>query len=133
MTMKQEAFNTVAIALRKQRVASYSPSSGCVYRGPNGLKCAVGHLIPDSQYKKEMENVGASHLLIKYDIPALKSGDDNFVELLDDMQSAHDSCLADYGGSESTIRNGLKAWQAKMREIAEQYGLDASKLTEPLD
>ncbi len=27
----------------------------CMYRGPGGVKCAVGHLIPDANYKNRME------------------------------------------------------------------------------
>lgn len=29
----------------------------CAYRGPDGLKCAAGHLMPDHIYRRDMEGV----------------------------------------------------------------------------
>src|SRR6188768_4097120 len=46
----------------------------CQYRGKNGLKCALGHLIPDSLYDEGMESKGVTALFDSY--PAL-------VEVLD--------------------------------------------------
>ena len=43
------------LAVQGKRSRRSEDSSLCSYRGPNGLKCAVGHLIPDSLYKKEMD------------------------------------------------------------------------------
>ncbi len=34
---------------------SDNQSSLCLYRGPEGAKCAVGHLLPDSEYRDVME------------------------------------------------------------------------------
>lgn len=62
MITNQEAFNKVVISLRKQgRKSRVTLSNGffhdrCVYRGPNGLKCGAGHLIPDELYKDEFDN-----------------------------------------------------------------------------
>lgn len=96
----QETFDTVVAALRKQGVHS-KDGDLCVYRGPHGMKCAVGHLIPDEQYDQsfEKETVEA----IYYKVPALAQHDYN---LLARLQSIHDchppsewerewSCVAD--------------------------------------
>lgn len=32
----------------------------CCYRGPNGLKCAVGQIIPDELYHPEIEGLGVT-------------------------------------------------------------------------
>lgn len=53
---KQETFDIVVKALRKQGRRSIDISGKfCVYRGPEGRKCAVGHLIPDELYYPELE------------------------------------------------------------------------------
>lgn len=47
----QEFFDAVVKALVKQGVPSYSSEDeSCMYRGPNGVKCAIGLLIPDEEY-----------------------------------------------------------------------------------
>lgn len=52
----QEIFDKIASHLIKQNQRSYCDKmSNCVYRGPNGLKCAAGILIPDEEYKPEFE------------------------------------------------------------------------------
>jgi len=60
----------------------------CVYRGKNGTKCAVGCLITDEEYKREMEGndvtaLNRLGLLPERLIPHL--------ELLSEMQAVHDS------------------------------------------
>lgn len=52
----QTAFNRVVRALRRQKRRSSDGEKGCLYRGPHGLKCAIGHLIPDRVYNEKMEN-----------------------------------------------------------------------------
>ncbi len=50
----QSMFNIVGNHLLKQNEKSMG-INGCAYRGWNGLKCAVGILIPDKEYGEEME------------------------------------------------------------------------------
>lgn len=62
---KQEMFDIAAVGLLmqgKQSRVSNITASHCLFRGPNGTKCAVGFLIPDSIYRPEME-LGLSELL----------------------------------------------------------------------
>jgi hypothetical protein len=63
----QQIFDIVIVALRAQGCPSYrlpisvspqKPIAGCLYRGPNGAKCAIGHLIRDEDYKPEFEMKG---------------------------------------------------------------------------
>src|SRR5437899_3188379 len=60
MPTNQETFNTVVEHLRRQGRQSIRGHS-CLYRGPEGTKCAAGWLIPDDLYQPEMEGtlVGA--------------------------------------------------------------------------
>ena len=43
---------------RGKSAMSAELGSPCLYRGPNGEKCAVGMFIPDYLYKKNMEGAG---------------------------------------------------------------------------
>ena len=43
---RQAAFNKVARHLLRQNAKSTNKDGECLYRGPNGLRCAVGALIP---------------------------------------------------------------------------------------
>lgn len=51
----QEIFDTVARHLFKQGKQSVGEDGCCKYRGQDGLKCAVGALISDGDYRPEME------------------------------------------------------------------------------
>lgn len=64
---KQQVFDQVAKHLLTQNVRSENPDY-CAYRGDNGLMCAAGCLISDSEYKPEMdhnENGSTWHDLIE--------------------------------------------------------------------
>ena len=62
MDEKQKFFNKVARGLLRQMKKSKG-KDGCLYRGPNGLRCGIGHAFPDSVYNKDME--GSSAAMIK--------------------------------------------------------------------
>lgn len=55
----QEIFDTVFTKLYEQGKQSVDPElpHTCMYRGPDGMKCAAGFLIPDELYRPEMENI----------------------------------------------------------------------------
>lgn len=50
----QELFNIVSLHLLNQGQKS-AHETLCMYRGPNGMKCAAGVLIPDNEYNPSME------------------------------------------------------------------------------
>ena len=58
---RQEAFDTVAAHLLNQGVKSMGILNGemeCKYRGRGGLKCAIGVLIKDECYSRDIEGKG---------------------------------------------------------------------------
>lgn len=68
---------------------SVDEHNACLYRGPDGLKCAVGHSIPDELYLPEIEGLTAYGLvdclpLARLYINVRDSG------LLSDLQRLHD-------------------------------------------
>lgn len=84
----QDAFTLMVQHLRTQGGPSkdIKKGIGCVYRHPDGIKrCAVGVLIPDTEYKYSFEGNTISHIYEM--VPSLKSVE---VSLLRHMQDAHD-------------------------------------------
>ena len=90
MLTKQEAFDTVAKHLFAQgkpaaNLDEDGEPDGCFYRTVSGLKCGIGALIPDEQYKEIFEGCSASTLVPQ--VMALRGVDGG---LLDSLQGIHD-------------------------------------------
>ena len=107
----QLMFDTVATHLLKQGERAGDEVFGCYYRW-NGLKCAIGVLIPDDMYVPEMECGGVGILLTKY--PTLKEYVPN-KWLAVALQEMHDYVSP-------------AKWKEKLVEIALQYNLNTSVL-----
>lgn len=119
----QEVFDTVArhlLTQGKQSIArDVSGGFMCLYRGPDGCKCAVGALIGDDEYRADMEEHSALELHRLGLLP------ERLVEhrfLLEDLQSAHD-----HTDSGPTFRAHIKR---ELREVAETYDLSTVVLEE---
>jgi hypothetical protein len=54
MLNRQLMFDDVAKHMAQQRKRSTHDGT-CLYRGPNGLKCGIGALIPDANYSPAMD------------------------------------------------------------------------------
>lgn len=89
MATKQETLDLVAKHLLQQNAQSMHPEKPiCAYRGCNGMKCAIGVLIPDELCTEDLEGLDASHPRI---VNLLRDQGHN-VALCADLQLAHDSC-----------------------------------------
>jgi len=69
---RQEAYDIVRRHLLTQMKVSCSETGACKYRGPDGLKCAIGALIPDSLYNVRWDTFGGNNLtdiVIACDLP----------------------------------------------------------------
>ena len=91
---QQEIFDTVVTHLRKQgkkAVVMGSEGPSCMYRSPDGLKCAAGCLIPDRDYLPEFEGVtindGDHYPVVKY---FSSKFDEDGMELISELQTVHD-------------------------------------------
>lgn len=84
----QELFNKIYLGLKSQNFeqsAVYENDNlRCLYRGPNGLKCAVGFLIPDEKYNESIEHMSPWNLVVE----GIVKSDLNFLR---EMQSIHDN------------------------------------------
>jgi len=70
-----------------QGVRSVDCEGLCQYRGPYGLKCSVGHMIPDEKYHNDLEGVSASEDIV-WD--ALEGLNYKLVVIVDLCQQYHD-------------------------------------------
>lgn len=70
MLTKQTIYDRIKEHLLKQNKQSVTAGGGCKYRGPDGLKCAIGALIPDECYLPIFDELGydMSALLVKYSV-----------------------------------------------------------------
>lgn len=112
--------NDVREFLAKQGKRAWDEETqGCMYRTPDGLKCAIGCLLPDELYDPAMENRTASflsfemsetwalfmqHLESKYG----KREDGRLTLLMDHLQSIHDFHV-------------LEDWDRKFQELIDTY------------
>jgi hypothetical protein len=100
----QAIFDTVAIHLFTQGCQA-TENESCLYRAPNGTKCAVGILIPDSAYTEDMEFQSAESIINDYEeLEFLKP----FSSLLSSLQNVHDSWNKQYWDSTEQMRLALE-------------------------
>lgn len=85
----QEVFDYGVTCLMRQGAKSYDNFDGCMYRGPQGRKCAVGFFISDEEYRADMEKKGVSLVLPTF--PRAEKLPKTYVNLLSDMQAIHDN------------------------------------------
>jgi hypothetical protein len=119
---RQELFDAVCAHLAQQGRRSWGVSErfddaeGCLYRGPDGLRCAVGALMPDAVYRPQWENATPGALR---DTGVIEATDDAMA-LLKGLQQANDSHYTD--GDDETPVEGLRR---RLRAAAQRHGLDA--------
>jgi hypothetical protein len=111
----QEIFDTVSKHLLIQKERSYDPVNGwCMYRGPRGLKCAVGILISDDLYDEAMENEPVGFLFSSRRDVIVGSGIDadsnEACRLLRELQFMHD-------GEKPSM------WESSLKDLASRFDL----------
>ena len=109
MTTRQEIYDTARKGLLGQMKKSRFGGDKCAYRGDNGLKCAIGHCIPDDSYNESLEGSLASHQEIMEAV-GLEQNLSN-IQFLRDLQEVHD-----YSSPED--------WEEELDYFAERYNLN---------
>ena len=106
----QECYDRVKNWLLVQRAVSTN-GDRCLYRGPNGLCCAIGALLTDEEYDPSMETISVSSLVFlkRFKKAAIKfqNVDRSFLTRL---QSIHDDMLA-------------RDWPNKLKSLALKWNL----------
>lgn len=101
----QEAYDTIKKHLLCQRKRSVDDKGRCKFRGVDGLKCAVGALIPDDKYDPRWD------LYSNFD--AVYSACELFHlsrSMMSALVSTHDTMP-------------IELWESRLKIIAERYGL----------
>jgi len=107
---KQEMFDKVAVHLLTQGKRSTQGTS-CAYRGDGGLKCAIGCLIPDERYSRDLEGEAAS----TWPVREAAGFDISLSEFATALQQMHDDCAPD-------------EWLGQLAAEAEYYHLSPACL-----
>jgi hypothetical protein len=117
-TNDQQVFDYVVEKLREQGCQSISEGGNCLYRGPNGLKCAAGHLIPDDKYDERMENgliLGSNHCLSNSLVTSFFESTGVNLTLAASLQNVHDHHWNDF---EQVLRARAKVFGLVYSPIA---------------
>ena len=111
----QQIFDKVAKHLLSQMEESKDETS-CLYRGPDGLKCAIGCLIPDHLYSEKMEELDVYGLFSDFGDAMEQIGLRNSYEtyqLLTSLQIIHDAF-------------SVEQWPSELVGLALRQNLDPS-------
>ncbi|OZI20087.1 hypothetical protein CAL26_21265 [Bordetella genomosp. 9] len=103
----QQVFDRVAVHLLKQGKPATLGAGTCVYRGPGGTACAVGVLIPESEYADCLEGGAVGYLIgmcHDRDRPELGHFLRKHQGVLRDLQQVHDTTEPDEPVSPERIR-----------------------------
>jgi hypothetical protein len=111
LNTEQKIYDYVVSHLRQQNAQSVEPSGDCVYRNPDGLSCAVGCLIPDSEYLEGFEDNNVRSLLRRDSKFRPSEVLKPFTVLLTNLQHVHDM-------------NAPAYWEDRFRALAERRVLD---------
>ena len=85
-------------------------TSACLYRHPNGDRCAIGCLIPDDAYSADIEGAAIDCTKVQDRLPF--SVDGRAVAFLDRLQLIHDYEEPDH-------------WENELERLARRYGIIA--------
>lgn len=114
------------IAQGEQSIMGSDFSITCAYRGRNGMKCAIGHLLSDDQIVKYKVKEGTAPnqfppQLILDLAPGIDSVDelDNFVKFLVKLQDAHDNCRGIGFVNEFIVRANDLAKEYRLNPLSE--------------
>jgi len=115
MPTKQETFDTVARHLLTQKAQSLLDDVGktCAYRGTNGLKCAVGALLPDELYHPSLEGTAAASRPVR---PLLEQLG-HCPLLCEELQSIHDNFEP-------------ANWPERLETLAVEHGISTAVIDE---
>ena len=115
---RQYLFEKAVNSIVAQGKPAINLDGACLYRAPDGSKCAIGHLMADKDYKNHMESKPAYKIFkgnyrVKF---GLKPGVKN-EEFLTALQTVHDNNRF-YEGEQF-----IQEFKNEARIFAEQWGL----------
>ncbi len=112
----QELYNKVATHLLTQNKKSVENYIDCKYRGDNGLKCAIGCLIPDELYTPEFEGLKLCNLPSVL-LESIGINSVSCKSLASDLQTIHDHWSVNH-------------WKSELERLAVHYDLNYAVLND---
>ncbi len=117
---RQEVFDYVTEHLFRQGEASRSVDGLCSYRGDAGKECAVGCIIPDKHYRKDLEGLSACgssfiHKIEEISPPLHKKMKSIGFNFLRDLQCVHDMGLS---------WKDTRSLKERLKVVARDYNLN---------
>lgn len=122
---RQQVFDNALNQIRAQNYArSFDADRGCcMYRGPNGVKCAIGVSIPDEDYARVKDDIEEqkAEVVIRL-LPELFDGsvDEDFVN---ELQIIHDEGPGEANKNYAHGPLNPKTFESQMRAFAKEYNL----------
>ena len=122
MITAQELFDNALHGVLKQGGQSFDKEEGCVYRGPSGRRCGIGHSIPDAEYSSNFEGepVITLRALCSSEKPVTRYISTNLLDLAQSLQHAHDRHAHDRHAAGDRF---LYYFEISMEEVADSYDL----------
>ncbi|MBA4282132.1 hypothetical protein [Ralstonia sp.] len=113
---KQQVFDNALFGVRGQDYRQSVNGAACAYRGRDGLKCGIGHSIPDELYVDDLDDTkdkmnGIEPLCERSEFVWLRELLGGDTQFLAEVQAAHD---------------GMRSpddFEDRMQQIAAYYGL----------
>jgi hypothetical protein len=128
MKTLQQIFDQAVNGIRAQGGPATNDFGKCQYRAPNGNKCAVGQLIPDSAYDPKWDTGGGVRLVDLADsnsfcqamrvAAGVDLDDAKVLDMMSALQQAHDDA-AFYGGGEDFFLG----FEPRVSDVASRFGL----------
>ena len=92
---KKVVIEAIGKTINQGRKSMDTRDSNCRYRGCDGDRCTIGHMIKDEYYDEHLEGKTAASTLVSSAIESSNGIDLSYsswddIQLLDNLQSAHD-------------------------------------------
>ena len=131
---EQQVYNNALFGMRGQNYEPSHAGGACLYRGPRGLKCAIGHSIPDDIYCPEMDRGATDDGLTDDGLTTIGHFLEEFVfsELCELFQHVSGGLLTalqvthDQLSPRQSTAERKEQFESRMRQIASCYHLEYS-------
>lgn len=121
----QNLFDKVVKHLRQQKKVSAGKNGDCLYRGPNGTKCAIGCLIPAREYRKSFEGNTFDCLLTKSGLQFCHSKAKPPVTLQKLVKQGHMQLMRKLQSTHDGYK--VSQWEDQFQFIAAEFELQYTK------